>query len=97
MSLPDFTWREIAPGDRVLNVGSIATSVNEKYYRLMADQEMDDCLRRTAIRNLAMFRDGFDRSLLNQFRVAPPDPPEKSLPWFDANRDTLTALLPSLG
>ncbi len=97
MSLPDFTWREIVPGDRVLNVGTIATSVNEKYYRLMAGQEMDQCLRRTAIRNLAMYRDGFDGELLNQFRVAPPDPPQKSLKWFDANRDELTAMLPSLG
>ena len=54
MSLPDFTWREVVPGDRVLNVGSIATSVNEKYYRLMAGQEMDECLQRTALGNLKM-------------------------------------------
>ena len=85
MSLPDFTWREIVPGDRVLNVGRTATSVNEKYYRLMAGQEMDECLRRTAIGNLKMYADGFDRELLNQFRAAPPEIPEKTLGWYAAN------------
>jgi phenylalanine-4-hydroxylase len=82
MSLPDFTWREIVPGDRVLNVGSIATSVNEKYYRLMAGQTMDECLKRTAIGNLKMYADGFDRELLKQFRTAPPEIPDQALQWY---------------
>ena len=82
MSLPDFTWREIVPGDRVLNVGRTATSVNEKYYRLMAGQEMDDCLQRTAIGNLKMYADGFDRELLKQFRAAPPAIPDQALDWY---------------
>ena len=89
MCLPDFTWREIVPGDQVLNVGTVATSVNEKYYRLMADQEMDDCLRRTAIANLGRYADGFDVKLMEQFRVAPPLPPEKALAWFAKNRPQL--------
>ena len=85
MSLPDFTWREIVPGDCVLNVGRTATSVNEKYYRLMADQEMDECLRRTALGNLKMYDEGFDLELLKEFRAAPPPIPDKSLPWYRAN------------
>jgi len=86
MSLPDFTWREIVPGDRVLNVGRTVTSVNEKYYRLMADQEMDECLRRTALANLKMYDEGFDLELLKQFRAAPPSIPDKSLVWYRDNR-----------
>ncbi|QEG23654.1 hypothetical protein [Mariniblastus fucicola] len=86
MSLPDFTWREIVPGDRVLNVGRTATSVNEKYYRLMAGQQMDDCLRRTALGNLKMFAEGFDRELLKQFRAAPPEIPDNALDWYRASQ-----------
>ena len=80
--IPDFTWREIVPGDRVLNVGSIATSVNEKYYRLMAGQTMDECLTRTAMANLKMYAEGFDEALLKRFRATMPDIPEASLPWY---------------
>ena len=86
MALPDFTWREIVPGDQVLNVGRIATSVNEKYYRLMAGQQMDDCLQRTAIGNLKMYADSFDQELLKQFRAAPPAIPEKALEWYRSSR-----------
>ena len=86
MSLPDFTWREIIPGDHVINVGRTATSVNEKYYRLMAGQQMDECLRRTAMGNLKMYADGFDRELLNQFRAAPPAIPEKAIQWYLDNK-----------
>ena len=86
MSLPDFTWREIIPGDHVINVGRTATSVNEKYYRLMAGQQMDECLHRTAMGNLKMYADGFDRELLNQFRAAPPAIPEKAIQWYLDNK-----------
>ncbi|MFT7631228.1 MAG: phenylalanine-4-hydroxylase [Mariniblastus sp.] len=82
MSLPDFTWREIAPGDRVMDVGSKATSPNEKYYRLMAGQEMDECLHRTAIKNLTMHRDGISDELLAQFRALPPEIPASVMKWF---------------
>lgn len=82
MALPDYTWRELVPGDRVINVGTVATSPNEKYYRLMAGQDLDDCLKQTAIKNLQLFCNGFDKSLLGQFRNPPPEIPEKILEWF---------------
>ena len=85
MSLPDYTWREIVPGDRVINVGSIATSPNEKYYRLMAGQELDECLERTARKNLHMYRDGISPELLANFRSLPPAVPTEVSEWFAAN------------
>lgn len=85
MSLPDYTWREIVPGDRVVNVGTVMTSPNEKYYRLMAGQEMDECLRRTAIKNLRMHRDGISDELLAQFRALPPEIPQEVMDWFCQN------------
>lgn len=83
IALPDFTWREIVPGDQVVNVGTSAMSVNEKYYRLMAGQPMDDCLRRTAIKNLRMHMEGFDTRLLNKFKSPPPSIPTIVLEWFE--------------
>lgn len=82
MSLPDYTWREIVPGDRVVNVGTVMTSPNEKYYRLMAGQELDECLERTAIKNLRMHRDGISDELLDQFRAKPPRIPTEVMDWF---------------
>ena len=82
MSLPDYTWREIVPGDRVINVGTSATSPNEKYYRLMAGQPLDECLKRAALKNLAMYREGISESLLAQFRVLPPEVPKVVMDWF---------------
>jgi phenylalanine-4-hydroxylase len=82
MSLPDYTWREIVPGDHVIDVGREAMSPNEKYYRLMANQPMDDCLRRTAINNLKIYAAGMDEDLLHQFKVPPPDVPQFILDWF---------------
>lgn len=82
-SLPDYTWREIVPGDHVINVGSVATSPNEKYYRLMAGQKQDDCLERTAIKNLHMYRAGIDIERLAQFKSPPPEIPQEVFDWFD--------------
>ena len=82
-SLPDFTWREIVPGDRVINVGSVATSPNEKYYRLMAGQPLDDCLKRTAIANLEMHRNGISDELLSQLRALPPSIPPEVIEWYE--------------
>lgn len=82
-SLPDYTWREIVPGDHVINVGSVATSPNEKYFRLMAGQKQDECLNRTAIKNLKMYRDGISNDLLAKFKAPPPSIPEEILNWFD--------------
>jgi len=81
-SLPDYTWREIVPGDRVINVGSVATSPNEKYYRLMAGQQLDDCMKRTALSNLEMYRNGISDDLLLQFRALPPQIPKEVMDWF---------------
>jgi len=85
-SLPDYAWREIVPGDRVINVGTAATSPNEKYYRLMAGQPLDECLKRTAIKNLEMYNDGISNELLSQFRQPPPDVPNEVMAWFASSK-----------
>ena len=82
MELPHYTWREIVPGDNVINVGSIVTSPNEKYFRLMADQPLDECLTRCAIRNLRLFANGFDQSKLSAFKIQPPKIPETAIEFF---------------
>ena len=61
--LPHHTWREIVPGDDIINVGKLVTSPNEKYYRLLANQPLDECLRRAAIRNLRLFSQGVGGTL----------------------------------
>ncbi len=99
MQLPHFTWREIVPGDNVIHVGSIVTSPNEKYFRLMSNQPLDHCLTRAAIRNLRMFADGFDCGKLDFFKVAPPEIPTAAIEFFrDAESDgTILALERELG
>ena len=82
MALPHFTWREVVPGDQVINVGSVVTSPNEKYFRLMSGQLKDDCLTRTAIRNLRLLSGSFDMELLKQFKVAAPEIPDGVFEWF---------------
>lgn len=82
MNLPHYTWREVVPGDDTINVGSIVTSPNEKYYRLMNDQPIDLCLTRAAIRNLRMYATGFDLELLKQFKAMPPEVPPQIIEWF---------------
>ena len=82
--LPHFSWRDIAPGDRVLNVGESAVSTNEKYLRLMCDQLCDDCLTRTAIRNLRLLIHGLDPLLDLQrlWRGPIASVPEGVIEWF---------------
>ncbi|MEM7478236.1 MAG: hypothetical protein AAF483_24885 [Planctomycetota bacterium] len=58
--LPHFSWRDVIPGDNILSLGQLATSVNEKYYRLVAEQPMDDCMLRTAVRNIEILKTGID-------------------------------------
>ncbi len=58
--LPHHTWRELVTGDEVFYVGKTLASANEKYFRLLSGQMLDDCLRRTAIRNLRMYRHGIN-------------------------------------
>jgi len=82
MELPHYTWREVVPGDDTINVGSVVTSPNEKYYRLLTNQPLDECLTRAAIRNLRMYANGFDMSLLNQFKALPPEIPQEIIEWF---------------
>ena len=61
--LPHFSWRDLVPGDHVLQVGESAVSTNEKYLRLIGDALCDDCLTRTAIRNLRLFAHGMRREV----------------------------------
>ncbi len=91
IQLPDYTWREIVPGDQVVDVGRIAMSPNEKYDRLMAGQPLDDCLKRTAIRNLKLMADGFDETLLEQFKARPPQIPDEAIRWYETHREQLDA------
>lgn len=82
--LPHFSWRDIAPGDRILQVGESAVSTNEKYLRLMCEQLCDDCLTRAAIRNLRLLQHGLDPTLdLNSLwsGVIAPVPPGV-IEWF---------------
>ncbi len=85
--LPHFSWRDLVPGDRVLQVGQTAVSTNEKYFRLMADVRCDDCLTRTAIRNLRWFtRRSSDGSELCNTWSGPVAPiPDRVLQWFQSH------------
>ena len=82
--LPHFSWRDIAPGDKVLNVGESAISTNEKYLRLMSNQICDDCLTRAAIRNLRLIDHGIDPSIDLQkvWRGPIAQVPEALVEWF---------------
>jgi len=82
--LPHFSWRDLAPGDRVLNVGESAISTNEKYLRLMSNQMCDDCLTRCAIRNLRLFVHGLDPAIDLQTVWRGPIAliPENLIGWF---------------
>ncbi len=77
--LPHHTWTELVPGDDVFNVGLTLTSSNEKYYRLIADQPLDECQRRTAKRNLTLplTSEKFDSDLEREFLAALPPIPEE--------------------
>lgn len=92
MNLPDFTWREIVPGDRVIDVGTAMMSVNEKYHRLMAGQEMDECLTRTAIKNLNLYREGLSNDLLAQFKQMPKEVPHEVALWFEENLEIVNSI-----
>lgn len=82
--LPHFTWREIVPGDRVLNVGRVAVGPNEKYLRLLANQPLDECLTRAAIRNLRMLhkQPGRIQEFSQAWAASPPEVPKSILDWF---------------
>ncbi|MCP4079922.1 MAG: hypothetical protein P8I27_06305 [Pirellulaceae bacterium] len=91
-NLPHHTWRELVPGDTVLNVGATMMSSLEKYYRLLADQDSDPCIRRTAIRNLRMYANGIatNRSRDVAFLKELPTVPSKLIAEFcrvDQGRD----------
>lgn len=86
MRLPHYTWREIVPGDQVINIGTIVCSPNEKYFRLMAGQPIDECLTRTAIRNLRMYAAGQcdPADLEAAFKTAPPVVSSEIVQWFQS-------------
>jgi phenylalanine-4-hydroxylase len=76
--LPHHTWTEVVPGDRVLHVGQVMTSSNEKYARWRAGWPLDPCQSRTLQRNLRMFAAGIqvENSLGEEFMRDLPAPPE---------------------
>ncbi len=82
--LPHFSWRDIAPGDRVLHVGDSAISTNEKYLRLYANMPCDDCLTRTAIRNLRLLAHGISPAIdMNSLWRGPvAKVPQELVAWF---------------
>lgn len=79
--LPHFTWREIAPGDTILNVGTEVTGPNEKYYRWLAKAPMDESLSRSAQRNLKMAAEGRLEGIdwKQVYRIEPPSIPKSVL------------------
>jgi len=88
--LPHFSWRDLVPGDHVLQVGESAVSTNEKYLRLAfhslethCDQG-DECLTRTAIRNLRIFAKNASASndLSTLFGSQIPTVPAGIMDWF---------------
>ena len=86
-------WQHIARkyfGEIVINVGRNVTSPNEKYYRLLARQPLDECLKRAAIRNLRMFARGLSLNCDEQrdFVKRLPPVPESLINLF-ANSDRL--------
>ena len=89
--LPHFTWREIAPGDSVMQVGREYSSTQEKYLAWMAYHQMDECLARTTLRNLRMASRGcFDRlELAEYYRVAPPPIPIDALELYRKRHSTV--------
>lgn len=84
--LPHYTWREIVPGDRVLNVGAVVHSPNEKYWQLMAGRCTDHCLERAAIRNLRLLQRGLDEGVCLETAWSGPMPPVPGTvrEWFAA-------------
>ena len=83
LELPHFTWREVVPGDKVINVGTVMRSPQEKYFHLMMDKPIDECLTRSAVRNLRMICDEkFDVKKLAAFKSPPPEIPTEILDWF---------------
>ena len=83
--LPHHTWREVVPGDDVINLGKAMMSPNEKYLRLMVNRPVDECLTRAAIRNLRMYRDGLnlESDLEREFVDALPEVSQEVLDWFE--------------
>lgn len=94
--LPDFNWREIVPGDRIIDLGTIAMTTNEKYFRLMNGDPMDPCVERSAIRNLANHAAGFDLQNYRQLRALPAAIPPGALEWYRQHAASLHQRLEAL-
>jgi phenylalanine-4-hydroxylase len=92
--LPHFSWRDLVPGDHVLQVGESAVSTNEKYLRLAFHsldnhcEQGDECLTRTAIRNVRLLSKNAHATaeLSELFGSQIPAVPAGIMDWF-APRD----------
>lgn len=82
--LPHFSWRDVAPGDTLVNLGESSISTNEKYFRLMCNQPADECVTRTAIRNLRILSSGPGNTvdLAGHWRAPLAPVPESVVDWF---------------
>ncbi len=88
MELPHYTWREIVPGDQVINVGRGVTGINEKYFRLQAGDQLDECLTRCATRNLNIIAAGFDEANgYRDLKLPPPPVPPSIVNWWKNRHD----------
>jgi len=89
LHMPDFTWREVVPGDRIIDLGTIAMTANEKYDRLMHGLPLDACTERTAIKNLAIYAAGFDPQYYQQLKAYPPAVPTTAIAWYQQHATQL--------
>ena len=80
--LPEIGWRDIVPSDKVMHRGSDHLLPNDKYERLVSGQDLDECSRRVALKNLQMVFDGFDETLVSRFKSTLPTIPDQAIQWM---------------
>lgn len=85
-SLPHFTWREIVPGDSVIQVGTECKGIQEKYAWWLAGKPQDEATERTLLRNLKLECEGRLAAIDMQqlFQVAPPNIPSLAIEAYSS-------------